>query len=204
MVYGGANLQLRLEDAERALSGGYDAVIMNFEIPDPVLLGVCERAAGSGTPVVIDAGPARAVDLANLTGVTIISPNETETEALTGISCDSPQDAENAASMLLEQCGARYAVIKLGKRGSLVYDGSAEASPRAQIIAPYEVQAVDATAAGDAFTAAMTIRYLAGDDLARAARFGNAAGAVAATRLGAQPSLPTREEALDLMEARSR
>jgi ribokinase len=80
-------------------------------------------------------------------------------------------------------------VLKLGAQGALCHtDGQAEHIP------PFGVDAVDTTAAGDAFTAALTLRYLQDGDIAAAVRYANAAGALACTRLGAQPSLPTAEQ----------
>jgi ribokinase len=206
MVYGGANMRMAPEDAARALAGvptdaargdgagSYDAVIMNFEIPDPVIVSVCERASELGIPVVIDAGPARRFDLSTLGRPEILSPNETETEALTGITCNSLDKAAEAARALADTSRARYVIIKMGSHGAFIHDPGAAPGEADRHVAAFDVDAVDATAAGDAFTAAVTIRYLSTGNLQEAVRYGNAAGALAVTRLGAQPSLPTREE----------
>lgn len=189
MVYAGANMKMRADDLSAAFERDYDAVMINFEIPDEIIRAVLSRARAADIPVIVDAGPARPLPLSDLKGVEIISPNETETETLTGIVCSSLDEAARAGQRLIEETGARYAVIKLGERGALIV-GTKEPVH----VPGFMVTAVDTTAAGDAFTAAMGVRYLEENDIERAVRFGNAAGAVTVTRLGAQPSLPDRAE----------
>ena len=193
MVFAGANMEMKPEDAEMAFVRNegrpFDAVMMNFEIPDDVLFPLCSRAAKAGTPVVIDAGPARAFPLEKLEGVTILSPNETEAEALTGIDCGTDAGAEAAAVKLKERCDAEWIVLKLGMRGALLYGESTVSR-----VPAFGVRAVDATAAGDAFTAGLAVHYVSTKDIRQALAFGTAAGAITVTRLGAQPSLPSKEE----------
>ena len=206
MVYGGANMGMTAQDAEAALTtepGTYDAIMMNFEIPDPVIVSVCRRASTLGIPVIIDAGPARSFDLSSLGGPEILSPNETETRALTGVDCDSLAQAAIAAKILAAESGARYVIIKMGKQGALLHDPKAPPGEADVHLDAFAVDPVDATAAGDAFTAALAIRYLMTGDLYEAVRYGNAAGALAVTRLGAQPSLPNREETEAFLEAQN-
>ncbi len=197
MVYPGANMRLAFDDVRSALSGSYDAIMMNFEIPDDVVFAVTERAAPRAVPVVIDAGPARSFELERLGGVEVLSPNETETEVLTGMRCDSDAATEEAARALRARSDARLVIIKLGERGSLAYDGRTMRKTRA-----FPVEAVDATAAGDAFTAGFAVRYFSRRDLSDSLRFAAAAGAIAVTRLGAQPSLPSARETEAFLDAR--
>jgi ribokinase len=148
--------------------------------------------------VVLDAGPARSYDFSRLLGLTVLSPNETEAESLTGIRCDTDEATRRAAAVLLEASTAEHVVMKLGKRGSCIFERDRE--PVA--VPAFAVDAVDATAAGDAYTAALITRYVETGDMAGAARFASAAGAIAVTRLGAQPSLPTREEVTAFLRER--
>ena len=195
LVYGGANMHVLVDDLDDPLSQSYDALMMNFEIPDEVIFAACDRARSLGIPVIIDAGPARPIDLNRLGKIWILSPNETEAEILTGISCDTIEGAKAAATDLSGITESQCIVIKLGHRGALLFeDGEFE------LVEPFVVDAVDSTAAGDAFTAGLTSWYLRTGDLNQAVRFGNAAGAIAVTRLGAQPSLPDDQEALKLFE----
>lgn len=189
MVYAGANMQIQEEDLVPAFDREYDAVLMNFEIPDHILYAVCARAEEEKIPIIIDAGPARDIDLARLGAVEILSPNETETEALTGIPCNSINEAREAARKLAEMARVKHVVIKLGNRGALSYsDGAFEHQET------FDVEVVDTTAAGDAFTAGMAVRYLETGDLRESITYGNAAGSLAVMKLGAQPSLPSRSE----------
>jgi ribokinase len=188
IIVSGANNQVCDEDVQAALSAGtYDALMLQFEIPTQTVIAACRFAKEHGVPIIVDAGPAQAFPLEELQGIDILTPNETELTALTGIDPGTVQDAQRAAEILLRRSHAKAIVLKLGSRGALLYDqnGAYEYFPA------YSIEAVDATAAGDAFTAAMTVEYVRSGDLGRAVRLGNAAGALAAMNLGAQPSLPT-------------
>ena len=183
----GANQYVIERDVEEALqASSYDAVILQLEIPAQTVIAACRLANERNIPVVLDAGPAQEFPLEKLERLDILSPNETETFMLTGIQPVSLEKAEEAAKALLRRSRTKSVVLKLGDRGALLHDreGSCEYFPA------YAVDPVDTTAAGDAFTAAMTIRYLETGDLRQAIRFGNAAGALATMTLGAQPSLP--------------
>lgn len=186
VVFSGANMRITPDEVAPAFEQPYDAVLLNLEIPAAVVVHVCRRARERGIPVVLDAGPARPFDFGAVPGLEIVSPNENEALALTGLPCTTPGEATAAAAHLAQASGARHVVVKMGKQGALHYtDGQACHVPARQ------VHAVDATASGDAFTAALTLHYIQHGDLAAAVSYANAAGALAATRLGAQPSLPT-------------
>lgn len=191
VVFPGANMAIRKEDVAEAFTGTYEAVLINLEIPEEIVLEVCRLAREKSLPIVLDAGPIRELDFSLLHGLEIISPNETETRAITGIECRGIDDAVEAAQKLVRIAPSRYAVIKLGERGALLYDAEQDYS---KYVKGYPVEAVDSTAAGDAFTAAMTAHYLRYGDIHQAVAYANAAGALAVTRLGAQPSLPTARE----------
>ena len=191
VVFPGANMAIRKEDLAEAFAGEYAAVMINLEIPQEIVLEVCRLAREQSLPVILDAGPIRDLDFSLLHGLEIISPNETETRAITGIECRGVDDVVQAAQKLVRIAPSRFAVIKLGERGALLYDTEQD---YAKYLKGYPVQAVDSTAAGDAFTAAMTAHYLRYGDISQAVAYANAAGALAVTRLGAQPSLPTSLE----------
>jgi ribokinase len=188
VVIPGANSQVSEEDVRAAFcAGSYDALMLQLEIPPQTVIAACRLAEAKGVPVVLDAGPAQAFPLEQLRGVHILTPNETETFVLTGIKPDTLHTAQTAAEILLRRSNANVVVLKLGDRGALLCgsDGACEHFPA------HPIEAVDTTAAGDAFTAAMTVGYIQTGDLRRAVMLGNAAGALAAMNLGAQPSLPT-------------
>ena len=189
LVYPGANMTLRPEHLDRAFGEKWDAVMLQLEVPDDTVAGAVAKARARGIPVVLDAGPARAFDLGLVQGLDILSPNQSETTALTGLPCDTVAHAEAAARALADRSRARIVVIKMGALGAFAFTEG-----RGVHVPAFPIKAVDPTAAGDAFTAAMAVAWLKDRDVAAAVRVGNAAGALAASRLGAQPSLPSAGE----------
>ena len=156
VVYPGANSKISPDDVENALTCLPDALFLHFEIPEDAVITATKLAEKKNIPVVIDAGPARAdYPLEKLGRVEIFSPNETETQALTGIIPSGTTDCLRAAIALKRRVDAKYIVIKLGARGAFIYDGT-----YSKHVTTYECEAIDTTAAGDAFTAAMTLQYL--------------------------------------------
>ena len=126
----------------------------------------------------------------------MITPNETEAEALVGIPVVDRASAAQAAGALLGQ-GAHMAIIKLGALGAYY------ALPQGgEYVRPFPVQSVDSVATGDAFNGALAVSLAEGKQLPEAVRFASAAGALAATKYGAQDSMPTREEVESLMSTR--
>ena len=172
-----------------------DVLIVQFETPIPVVGRALELARAQGVTSVLDAGPAVECPSEILSTADVVSPNETEAEALTGVPVSDVASAERAAKSLLEK-GVSTAVLKLGEQGALV--ATAE---RIEHVPGYSVSAVDTTAAGDAFTAALAVRLAERDSLLDAARYANAAGACACTKVGAQPAMPTSAEVAALIHS---
>jgi ribokinase len=171
---------------------------VQLEIPLETVLAAARLASRRGARVLLDPAPIPSQplppELYQLTGV--ITPNEGEAKALTGIAVTDDRSATEAASHLI-RAGAHAAVIKLGERGAFVHDGR-----RTKVVPGIAVDAIDATAAGDAFAGALAVALAEGKDLIDAAFFANAAGALATTRRGAQPSMPYRTEVDALLTAR--
>ncbi|MBI5093371.1 MAG: ribokinase [Candidatus Hydrogenedentes bacterium] len=172
-------------EAMAPLIAQMDAVLVQLEIPFDSVAATLRIARSAGVLGVLDAGPAQRVPEGILELADIVSPNETEAEAMTGVKVASLDDARLAAAKLLEM-GGREVVLKLGANGAL-YANTRESFH----VPPFPVDAVDAVAAGDAFTAALAIAWRWGvpND---AIRFANATGALATLTPGAQPSLPKR------------
>ena len=191
VLIAGANDALRpgLVDAALDAESSCDAILLQLEIPLRTVYHAISTGAARGIPVILDAGPPRAVPLEKLRGVTVLSPNESETEALTGIRPGDLDSAGKAAALLEESTGANEVVLKLGERGALFKDNG-----RYELAEAHQVEVVDTTAAGDSFTAALALEHSRGAGIAKAVRRALAAGALAVTRLGAQPSLPTAGE----------
>lgn len=192
VVYPGANHHFLDEDVQNAFLCLPDALYMQPEIPFDAVLTAAECAKSRGIPIFLDAGPAdREYPLEELPPLEVFSPNETETEIYTGIQPTNAESCLRAAMELAKRVRAKYYVLKLGARGAYVYNGR-----QCYLMPAIGEKAVDTTAAGDAFTAAMTLRYLEnGGDILDAVRFGNVVGGISVSRPGAGESIPTQEEA---------
>ena len=129
--------------------------------------------------------------------VDVITPNETEAQALTGVVVDTEQDAQKAADVL-HAYGITTVLITLGAKGVWLSEQG-----KGELIPGFRVQAVDTTAAGDTFNGALVTAELEGKSLREAIRFAHAAAAISVTRSGAQPSIPVRSEVDAFLAARS-
>ena len=187
ILFPGANVRLTKDDIDASFISRPDALLMQLEIPVDAVMHAAWTAHEKNIPIILDAGPANAdFPLEKLPPLEIFSPNETETEIFTGINPTNPNNCLRAAMELQKKVVAKYYVIKLGGRGCYIYDGKYY-----HCLPAYGVNAVDTTAAGDAFTAALTLEYLRSGDIVRAGRYANVVGALAVSKKGALPSLPT-------------
>lgn len=189
IVFPGANMCIKKEDIPAMFDREIDAVMMQLEIPEEIVLAASAEAEKRGIPVVLDAGPAQQFPVEEVKSLFILSPNETETTALTGMPVDTVEQTRAAAQALLARSNAKFIVIKMGERGAYVLGPGID-----EMVPSFKITAVDPTAAGDTFTGALTLEYLRSGDMLSSARYACAAGALAATKLGAQPSLPTADE----------
>jgi ribokinase len=156
-------------------------------------LDAAERALAiareAGAVTILNPAPAAPLPAGMLALCDYVTPNESEAEALTGVSVASLSDAERAADALLAQ-GARAAVITLGERGALYRDGARTVHVPAFDAGPV----VETTGAGDAFNGGFAVALSEGADPVEAVRFGCATAAISVTRPGTAPSMPRREE----------
>lgn len=167
------------------------AVVLQLEVPLATVIWTAARARALGKLVVLNPAPAQPLPAELLASVDYLVPNELEAAALTGARVDSPAAAAQAAQRLRD-LGSRNVIITLGAAGVL----SATADQvRHHPARP--VQAVDSTAAGDTFIGGLCAALVEGRPLERAIAFAQAAAAISVTRLGAQTSIPRREEVED-------
>jgi ribokinase len=198
VVASGANGRLSpadVEAAEAAITGA-DVVLTQMESPLQTVTRAAEIANAHRVPVVLNPAPARPLPGSLLRLVDVLIPNESETALLTGMPVGDEPQAEAAAAALRET-GVGNVILTLGERGALL------GRPTGAIHVPaFEVQPVDTTAAGDAFVGAFAVALAEERSLVEAVRWGNAAGALATTKMGAQPSLPTRGAVEQLLSRR--
>ena len=193
VVYEGANSEIDPERAVNDIGADIDLLLLQFETNEDVVISCVNHAVKNGITTVIDCGPAKNFALEEMQSATILSPNESETKALTGIYPDNEENILKASKILEERSKAKYIVLKLGERGSALWDGE-----ELKLFPPYKSNVVDTTAAGDCFTAALALEYIRSGDIERACDFGNKAGSIAVSRMGAQDSMPTIEEILSI------
>lgn len=200
VVASGANLAMTPQQVADSMESiaDIDVLVLQLESPMDCVLEAARIARARGAKVVLNPAPARPLPVEIYPYIDVLIPNESETSLLTGLPVYGIGQAEAAAQALV-RAGARSVVLTLGERGALVVD---EGCPAIHLPA-FPAQVVDTTAAGDAFVAGLAVGLAEGKSLVDAARMGNAAGAVAVTRLGAQPAMPGREDIERLLEGRS-
>jgi ribokinase len=191
VVASGANGSLTPEDVGRGLEGvATGFLLLQLESP----MGAVETAASlgrqQGLSVVLDPAPARPLSDALLANVDVLTPNESEAMVLLDRRAGevSLEDAPEVARALRRR-GPKAVVLKLGEKGAFLDDGTG-----GRHVPGLEVEAVDATAAGDTFNGALAVALAEGREMAQALGFANAAAAISVTRLGAQASTPGRDE----------
>lgn len=178
-------------DAHAATIAASRCVLLQLEVPLPVVVAAARIASEAGATVLLDPAPARPVPDGLLALCDYVTPNETELAILAGEPPVASLDRERAARLaaLVRARGARRVIVKMGAAGALLVGPGAESwwpAPR--------VDAVDTTAAGDCFNGAFAVALAEGRPEDDAGRFAVRAAALSVTRAGAQRSLPARAE----------
>jgi ribokinase len=179
-----------IDDALEAIKSA-DILITQLETTVPLAEYALKIAKENNVTTILNPAPGIKVTERIFELADIITPNETEAEVHTGImQTEDLEDWCKKVNVKFCAMGAETIVITLGKHGAFVGDGS-----EGEIIPAYSgIKAVDTTAAGDSFNAALAVGLAEGKSLAESIKFANGAGAISVSRLGAQASLPTREE----------
>lgn len=198
-VISGANWALDDSDVARAAKclEGAAALMLQIEVPLETSLHIAEIAQKMNVKVIFDPAPAISLPAKAYQVIDFITPNESETEILVGISPQNEAEAKKAAG-ILHQRGVKNVIIKMGSKGAY-YD----TADKQGFVKPYHVKSIDSVAAGDAFNAGLAVAIAEGKDIEEAVRWGAAAGAIATTRKGALPAMPHRDELLQLITAQS-
>ena len=190
VVASGANASLSPEDLAPATDVIKKAaiVLMQLEIPLDTVLYTAEIGAKGGAKIILNPAPACPLPDNLLKYISIITPNETEAEMLSGIRVTDMESAK-AAALAIRDKGVDTVIITLGAKGAFISNADME-----MLIPSPVVNAVDTTAAGDVFNGALAVALAEGLSLTKATAFGCRAAAISVTRLGAQASAPYRQE----------
>jgi ribokinase len=187
----GANDHLSGQVVSEAISLHKDflgAILVNFEVPEEAVAAAVETGKHFGIPVIVDSGPARSYGVHSWAKCTILTPNVQETGLLVGYDTSEDTACKKASRELLAM-GPQAVVIHRGGRGALI------TTPESCIEIPaFSVEAIDMTGAGDAFSGTLAVAIARGVPLEQAVYRANAAGALAVTRWGTMPIMPTCQE----------
>ncbi len=199
VVASGSNFKITPTDVEQARAAieAADILLMQLEIPLDAVIAAARIAHAAGVRVVLNPAPGQVLPDELLRMVDVLTPNETETQIITGMPVGNVEEAEAAAARLIET-GVGAVVITLGSKGALVATRAGAAR-----VPGYRVSVVDTTGAGDAFSGALAVALAEGKSLEQAASFANAAAALQVTKPGTAPAMPHRAEVNALITAQS-
>ena len=188
----GGNGKVSPADISQLPFSAHKLLLLQLEIPVETVLAAAQRARESGVRVLLNPAPARSLPDELISLPDFLVPNESELSLLTNQPVNDISSAESAARTLLER-GVQNVIVTLGANGALIVNKDV-----IKHISSFQVDVVDTTAAGDAFIGGFASALLQDKSLEEAVRSGCACGALAATKFGAQPSLPTKEEVAGL------
>jgi ribokinase len=189
VVAPGANGNLLPKDIETVKTlKDADIILVQLEIPMETIAFIIKKAQSTGQKVILNPAPAQPLSDALLEGLFLIIPNETEAALLTGINVHDKATAAQAADFLQKK-GVQNVIITLGKQGAYIQTNNLKL-----LVEAPSVNAVDTTAAGDTFSGAIAVAIAENSDWKTAGQFACKAASISVTRLGAQDSVPYRNE----------
>lgn len=188
VVASGANMDLKSSDLSDSIFEDIDLVLLQLEIPLDTIQYIVKKCKKLEIKVILNPAPAVKLDDSLLSGIYLITPNETETQLLTGILPDSPETMKEAA-LFFRNKGIENVIITLGKNGVYLFNNEFS-----EIIPAVAVTPVDTTAAGDIFNGAVVTALAEGKNWTDACKFACKASAISVTRMGAQSSAPYQYE----------
>ncbi|MDR1613066.1 MAG: ribokinase [Planctomycetota bacterium] len=196
----GANERLSVEQVEKAEAAIAESrvVMLQLEVPDEPMRRAIRLAKRHGAEIMLNYAPIRKTAIQLDRDISILVVNETEAGELLGTGVDTLDQAIEACGKLAGN-GHRLTIVTLGANGSVVCENG-----RPRHCPAFAVEAKDATAAGDSYCGALAAAIAEGRETADAVRFASAAGALCASRLGAQPSIPARADIEEFMRAASK
>jgi len=190
VVASGANGDLTEADIEssRAAIESCSILLLQLETPIPSVLKAARLAHQAGATVVLNPAPACALPEEVFRYIDLFIPNETELATFSGLPVNNAEEAQKAAAAMQEK-GVGKLIVTMGSKGALICDGGP-----ADFVPAHKVKAVDTTAAGDTFCGALCVALSEGKSLRDATAFATAASALTVQKMGAQNSIPYRNE----------
>ena len=190
VVASGANAYLRVEDISRILQEIETAgiVLMQLEIPLETVQYLVNYASSKGVKVILNPAPANILAPELLQRVDILTPNKMEAGMLSGMAVTNMGTAKKAAKAICAK-GVKNVIVTMGPEGAVICQQG-----KCSVVPAQQVKTIDTTAAGDVFNGALAVALAEGKDLEEAVGFASEAAAISVTRLGAQASIPHRNE----------
>lgn len=193
IYFPGACNALTSDDIEEAFTAYPDAVFLQLEVPERAAAAALRFGAAQRIPIIVDASPHDGSypleRFADITEIEIFLINEKQVYALTGIKPTGVDSCLRAVVKLAAIVRAKYFVLKIGDRGAFLYDNKYY-----KIIPTYECEVIDTSAAGDVFSAALTLSYLRGRDITASIKYANAVATIVVSRAGEAESIPSAAE----------
>ena len=190
VVSPGANFEVKEEDIDNNIEAikNSDIVVLQLETPLNTIKYALKKSKELNKYTILNPAPALKLDDEIIKNVDLLTPNETELEIISGVSIEIEEDIQKAAQIMIEK-GVKELIVTLGSKGSLYINKEKSIFKKA-----YKVEAVDTTAAGDSYTAALAVALSKDQSIEEAMDFASKVGALSVLKEGAQSSLPTLED----------
>ena len=190
VVSPGANFEVKEEDIDNNIEAikNSDIVVLQLETPLNTIKYALKKSKELNKYTMLNPAPAVKLDDEIIKNADLLTPNETELEIISGVSIETEEDIQKAAQIMIEK-GVKELIVTLGSKGSLYINKEKSIFKKA-----YKVEAVDTTAAGDSYTAALAVALSKDKNIEEAMDFASKVGALSVLKEGAQSSLPTLED----------
>nr|WP_294573687.1 ribokinase [uncultured Romboutsia sp.] len=190
VVSPGANFEVKEEDIDNNIEAikNSDIVVLQLETPLNTIKYALKKSKELNKYTILNPAPALKLDDEIIKNVDLLTPNETELEIISGVNIETEEDIQKAAQIMIEK-GVKELIVTLGSKGSLYINKEKSIFKKA-----YKVEAVDTTAAGDSYTAALAVALSKDKNIEEAMDFASKVGALSVLKEGAQSSLPTLED----------
>lgn len=186
VLFPGANFLVTREQISAAKDKieASDVLLLQLEIPIPVVEAAADIASQKGIHIILNPAPAQQISDSLLGKISILTPNETELEMLTGLKTNTEEGLFQACSLLIQK-GVGAVVVTLGEKGSYYMNNNEHGYVQAN-----QVEVKDTTGAGDAFNGALAVGLRHGNSLRESILYASKVAGFVVTQMGAQPTIP--------------